>query len=401
MMAAFSDREALADRWSGFVVVFIMAWVPLVAYLAPLGFAPHVGVAGLLALPLLWRERRLDAWPLAVLALLMAWMAISITWSPHQPKSPTNSVAFRLALQMLAGLSMISAFASLPREAARRGAVVLAVGVCALSVLLIADALIGARIYMAFKTLIKDPIRPDLAQRNIAQSTYVIALLFWPAAQVCARLGWRTAAFPIALMTAAIFASESLLLRDAPLFAVIAGGVVWLAVRWIGPAAARVLLVLAVMLFTLAPLLMLEGVGSGLIEALHRAAPESWDARLDIWAFAAAMTTENPLRGWGLDASRSFGRAIPLHPHNAALQVWLELGAPGAALFAALAGWIAASLAMVARTHPSQAAAGAGAMTAYLVIGSLSFGVWQEWWVALGCLTIAALAVVRRAWPQA
>jgi len=144
---------------------------------------------------------------------------------------------------------------------------------------------------------------------------------------------------------------------------------------------------------------MLEGVRTGVMRFLHRHVAESWDARLDIWAYVSIVTAEHPLRGWGLDSSRTFGAAIPLHPHNAALQVWLELGAPGAALFGALVGWIAASLAVLARVQPSQAAAGAGALTAYLMIGALSFGVWQEWWVALGCLTVASLAVVRRAWP--
>ena len=31
---------------------------------------------------------------------------------------------------------------------------------------------------------------------------------------------------------------------------------------------------------------------------------------------------------------------LPLHPHNAALQVWLELGLPGAALMALLLSWL-------------------------------------------------------------
>ena len=181
----------------------------------------------------------------------------------------------------------------------------------------------------------------------------------------------------------------------------IAGGVVWLTVRWIGSAAARLLLGLGVAVFTLAPLLILESLRNGTIAKLHQHVAASWAARLDIWSFAAAMAAHHPLRGWGIDASRTFGIAIPLHPHNAALQIWLELGAPGAALAAALTGWIAATLAVLARANPSHAAAGAGALTAYLIIGGISFGVWQEWWVALGFLTVATLAMLRRAWPSA
>ena len=61
--------------------------------------------------------------------------------------------------------------------------------------------------------------------------------------------------------------------------------------------------------------------------------------RLLIWSFTGDRIAERPLTGWGLDASRAIpggrdpirpGEAwMPLHPHNAALQLWLELGAPG------------------------------------------------------------------------
>ena len=392
---------AFAGRWNGFVALFVAAWIAPIGYLAPLGFAPLVGLGGLLAAPLLMRQRRLDLWPTVVMGLLLAWMTASILWSPFHPKTLTGSIAFRLFLQVAAGLALISAFAGLSRDAARRGAVLLGVAVVLLSVVLIADALAGARLYMAFKTVIGDPIRPDLARRNIAQAAYVLALLLWPAAQAAARLGWRTAAVPIALIVAGVFAADRLLAAQAPMHALIAGGIVWLAVRWIGPAAGRLLIVASLAAFTVAPLLMLEGVRAGVIGFLHSRVAESWDARLNIWSFVSAVAAEHPLRGWGVDASRRFGAAIPLHPHNAALQVWLELGAPGAALFSALVGWMAANLTVLSRTNPSQAASGAAAMTAYLVIGALSFGVWQEWWVALGLLTVAYLAMLRRAWPDA
>jgi O-antigen ligase len=387
-------------RWNGFVVLFVFALVPLLGYLAPLGFAPLVALGGLMTLPLLPRERRLELWPVVVLGLLLGWMALSTLWSPHQPKDLTSSIAFKLTLLVMLGLSLISALAVMPREAARRGAVLLAAGMAGLSLILIADALAGARIYQALKLVIDEPIRPDLARRNIAQGAYVLALMFWPAAQAVGRLGWRMAAFPVALMVAAVLAANRMLDADAPLFALAAGGVVWLAVRWLGPVAVRILLAAGVAAFTLAPLLMLEGVRTGLIGLLRNGFAASWNARLDIWTYVASQASVHPLRGWGVDASRSFGELIPLHPHNAALQIWLELGAPGAALAGALIGWIAACIAIMARTNPSHAAAAAAAMTAYLVIGALSFGVWQEWWVALGLLTVAALAVLRRAWPR-
>jgi hypothetical protein len=39
----------------------------------------------------------------------------------------------------------------------------------------------------------------------------------------------------------------------------------------------------------------------------------------------------------------------------------------------------------------------AGALVSYLVIGALSFGVWQEWWLGLGALTLIACGLARAA----
>jgi hypothetical protein len=45
----------------------------------------------------------------------------------------------------------------------------------------------------------------------------------------------------------------------------------------------------------------------------------------------------------------------------------------------------------------------AGALVTYLVIGGVSFGVWQEWWLALGALAVIAAAslALKRATPIA
>ena len=45
-------RGGAGDGWAEFVALFAMAWIMPLAYLAPLGFAPMVGLTGLLAIPL-------------------------------------------------------------------------------------------------------------------------------------------------------------------------------------------------------------------------------------------------------------------------------------------------------------------------------------------------------------
>jgi O-antigen ligase len=82
---------------------------------------------------------------------------------------------------------------------------------------------------------------------------------------------------------------------------------------------------------------------------------------------------------------------MPLHPHNAALQVWLELGAPGAALFALLVALVWGALARA--EWPPLFAAAAGASLAVAFVGCFAtYGIWQEWW--LGTLSFSLFLVL-------
>lgn len=149
--------------------------------------------------------------------------------------------------------------------------------------------------------------------------------------------------------------------------------------------------------------------------------PHSAAHRVLIWDFAVERIAERPVLGWGMDASRSlpgyrdgfdhrrldrFGLTLPeeriaygqhsaqlpLHPHNAALHIWLETGLGGAVLAAALL----AALALALGAMPAITAAGLGVLASGLVTGWLSFGVWQHWWVATLMLAAVALVALRR-----
>ena len=52
--------------------------------------------------------------------------------------------------------------------------------------------------------------------------------------------------------------------------------------------------------------------------------------------------------------------------------------------------WLLIALARLARTDRALAAIGTACVSAYGVIGALSFGVWQEWWIATGAIGAAA-----------
>lgn len=156
---------------------------------------------------------------------------------------------------------------------------------------------------------------------------------------------------------------------------------------------------------------MIEQSGASLQSIVHRTY---------IWDFTIARIKERPILGWGLDASRRMpggddkvtvsgfnkagapgagrvemtGQVMPLHPHNGALQIWLELGALGAALTAGLILLAAESLRKL-RLSRAAAAASAGSFAAGLIVALVSYGIWQGWWLAALFLMAAVPALTR------
>jgi O-antigen ligase len=366
------------------VLVGAAALTPLFAWLGPLGFAPLLGLVGLLSLPALRIGAR-EA-PLAVVLLAgVAWAAFSGFWSVHRPDELEDSVALKLLLQLPLYWAAWAAARRADPELRRRALRIFAWGLAAYGALLLVEAFTDAAIYRGLRDLLNDPIRPDLARKNVAQGSFVLALL-WP---VAAAGGFRAGA--PAWLAAPMAAGAVLLahnfLSDAPVLAVglaiLIGGLVWIWPR----SAPKILALGAAALVLLMPVLILAMY----LQGLGRHLPESWEQRVGYWTYAMQRIAEHPFRGWGLDASRAFSPYIQLHPHNGALQVWLELGVAGAV--AAALAWAFVFRRMARDERSLVAAATAGSACVYLFFGVVSFGVWQEWWLALAALVavIAAL----------
>jgi O-antigen ligase len=393
------DAPARRTPWLSGVAVFVAVMTPLLAYLAPLGFAPLLALAGLLALPGL-RLTRAAAPPLLILVALALWAAASMSWSPvaidvaklKDYGDIESLTALKLFLQLATYGAAVVALRGLSDDGARRAATVLAYGMVALASVAALDSLTGAAVYQKLHLATGEAIRPDLAMVKVSLSTYVLALLFWPAALILSRLSRPGL---IWLLAAGMIVTSVICSSDACLAALAAGGLVWLLVYFTGQTGAKLLVGLVAAPFVLAPLAVLLAVQTGVIAWLHRVTPASWDARLNIWTFAADRVQGHPFRGWGLDASRTFGPAIPLHTHNAELQLWLELGAIGAALAGVFFCWLAYGVVRLSQRSRTEAAMAAAALVGYLVIGGLSFGVWQEWWLGLGALTLIACGLAR------
>lgn len=120
----------------------------------------------------------------------------------------------------------------------------------------------------------------------------------------------------------------------------------------------------------------------------------SWAHRVLIWNFVSEKIKEAPLFGWGLEASRFFSSSstqissnsqtldlLPLHPHNAFLQLWLEGGFVGCFLLSCLLWALVAHSKKVFLSSLERALLGGTFITIFIPF-CLSFGIWQTWWLS-------------------
>ncbi len=218
------------------------------------------------------------------------------------------------------------------------------------------------------------------------------------------------------VLVAAIMVSGS---SAASLGAILGLGAFWLARSWprvAGPLLGAVLAGFMIAAPWLPSLLPDPRVSMAGIDHL----PNSAVHRIMIWQTTASRIHERPWLGHGFDTSRSlypqstsaevrFARPtigksegvnaepIPLHPHNMALQVWLEMGALGALAALAVLLSVLAALAR-APLGAAERAAGYGFFVAALAIAATAYGAWQSWWLsALGLNAAFLVAVFSRA----
>jgi exopolysaccharide production protein ExoQ len=239
---------------------------------------------------------------------------------------------------------------------------------------------------------------PDLPLFRYNRGTTALVLLAWPAAAWLWSRGRRS--WAIVLAAAAVGAAaygDSASALVASLLAVVAAAAATLA-----PAATLAAGLLVTAAFTaLAPWLLLNLLGWArpVIDAI----PPSVLDRIEIWNHGAKAVLNAPILGHGISAMRHLSvpdPAIsgyrhmvkpPTHPHDAALQIWLELGGLGVILFAGLVWFATRSLSSLASPWRSAAiAASAGVIFTAMV----SYGLWQETWLGIIAMTALAFRVL-------
>lgn len=415
-------------RFGRFACALVSFGAPILAVVAPLGLAP---LASLFAVVLAVQATQWLSWrdlcapgrlPLLMLGVLAS---LSVLWSGHP--------AFSLLMSLrLAGLLVLAAIVwtatSRPARAATRGPSPLNFLVAGLWIacMLLAVALLA---YVFPETAMAAGLPEKMTQPVVfKRAATVLAILAWPAVAHLWAGGRRRHAVALSCAVAlAILLHDSISAKLALTFgmAAWAGSLLWQRrmLATIFAALAIGFLLLPVAAFFAPPINdiraraadMADAPGVEWIEPRNPNFAFSGLHRLAIWRFAAGKIAEKPLLGWGFETSRFIAgpddvidgvSLLPLHPHNAALQIWLELGALGIGV--TLLGLRFGHLQMDrliarrsdARDRALTCAAAAALLASAGCIAFLSYGVWQEWWISALILAFAAWLQLTQSLPE-
>lgn len=236
--------------------------------------------------------------------------------------------------------------------------------------------------------------------------TAVAALMVWPALAALSRRGFlgRWGAVALFAATAFVLAKSGAGASQLALAAgTVAAAASYLLRRYAVPFFASAL-VLAVAAMPLLPTLLPE---PAVVEARYPRLPDSVYPRIFIWQTAAHHIAKSPWLGMGMNTARTISTSkdkvafsvvagstsprtsepMPLHPHNAVLQVWLELGAVGAAIMAGLLVVIVRAIGSV--DDAVWRALTLAALAAGFTVAAVSYSIWSSWWQGTLWLTAA------------
>lgn len=380
-------------RRAGSLILPTVAFVlPPLAVFAPLGAAPLLVVAALASLLTSWKEIAASRRHVAFLALLLAalglWGTLSGLWSII----PRHSVfeGARFLAGSAGGLLVLIPSMNASATDRRRIAYALASGLVLAILLFTIERFAHQPIYRWWHGASANQYEPlAIYDRGVI----VLVLCLWPLAIADVAIVGRL------LIGTAIIATAGLMASAAALLAAALGLVVALAAS-LAPRATAVAMIAAVIAIGLS--IPLATPSFDKVLTIHEQAPWiKWSGihRLLIWRFGADRVAERPLLGWGMDASRAIpggktdfntllpslhypdvAEAMPLHPHDAALQWQLELGIPGLLLGLGIVVWVIYRVGWHETRSIKSRPIGLALIAAALVVGLLSFGVWQAWW---------------------
>lgn len=365
-----------------------------------LGTLPAI-IGGLgLCMLLLYQKKNfwLPFW--ACLGCLAMWLGLS-TFLNTELESASGFAQTRflkLAGGIIGGFGLVVGAQTLPQKQRRFFGKTLPCAVALGAALLLVEYFFDSPLYrilrgISFSETVKDA--------EVNRGMVTLALLLWPALAVfSANQTQKTGALLLGgFVVAALLACPSSQSAQAGIIA----GLICFAGAKLRPRlflpAATALLCLGLLASPWIAMKLYETKPAMLWEWKAAAARQ----RITLWNAVAEQALEKPLTGHGIEATRLLSPEIKArlnsklqkrwktiwHPHNGALQIWLEAGLAGVFLVIALFWLLLGRIKALPETLMPYAFAAFCTATTIALTG---YGLWQGWWI--GILFIAGAAFV-------
>lgn len=365
-------------------------------------------------------DRKMLVW-LSIVGGCLAYIAASCAWSIDLG----DSLQRLKRLGLLLAISFLSVYAAQRIAPASRRLVLLVV----LSVFGLAALIAAEEFFGLFSNTVWTSTSDDFKARILNRPSTYFVMLAWPAAYAAKKAGQvlvsRMMVVSIPLL---LFASTS----ASGALAAVAGVSAFLVTSFNRKAAISLFGVVVFLSMLAMPFAVKnETVMNAGLSIARQAGAFSAAHRLGIWNFVASRSSEKLFFGWGVDAARTLpgaktplgqvesfspyldelgstfptlwdSPALPLHPHNAALHLHLELGLVGAVMFCLV---IAYAVFCLAKVNSAAAPYTVAWAASWFVIAFLSIGFWQTWWWALSAICLIQFTYFVRSgiaetWPE-
>jgi exopolysaccharide production protein ExoQ len=398
------SKKTMIDK---FVTWFGHSFGAVIFLLVPVGlFAPRaiavmfVGLAVMALVILVCGRGQGVTWPktgIFLLFLLASWSVLSAVWSITPGKS--FQAVLSLPPLFVAGICILVVAKRMTLDQRAWVEKCLVSGVVLGALFGFVEAYFGMPITTGIDAYIVGKVHVLAESSRISRGLTVTTLLIWPAALVLWIKGNKLGASVLTcFVTLVLYGGEN----EAAIFSMMVGASALL-LAYIFPKHCAIAFGAIIGIGILAaPMAVLSLPDAKTMSKTISGLGYGVYPRIFIWQSASKLILRKPIIGYGYRSSRAFSTGkdnvyvrigpedanrvtvepIPLHTHNAPIQLWLELGLVGASI------GLAIIMSMIAYIHKScvdkvRHAAIFAALITGISVASISYGLWQGWWLSL------------------
>ncbi len=409
--ATLSPVQSGKDNIYTAIFTMVLVFMPVVAFFFPrlMAYAPGAVaiIAALVGFFLLARKPVRPGAALLWVIVITGLAGLSSFWS----LAPDFAVqrTLKMALVLFPGILLLGLVLSADNERVRRYLWLLPVCVGLAACFNIIELSFGMSFHRFLRGLsMGDNVSPAVANRSIfcTVAAFFVCIPIILNQDIQKRFRYIALAVLGALIVLMLMLSES---QSSQLCFVV--GLFFffvfpyrLKAAWIFIAVVSVLLILA------APFIV-QIMFKTLPEHIGTIQSGSWLAngyatnRMEIWDFISRYIMQSPLYGYGVEATRHIQDfdsqmlyhpdSAVLHPHNFALQLWIEFGVIGAAsgcLF------LTHLLYRIYQMPVEAARIALPTLFCFFSVASTGYGMWQGWWLGECMLMLSLSTLVIRAY---